>query len=101
MDAPKPMNPRVLLALAVITVLAFALRWPAVHRLLPQTPEPDAFLVLHAQQMSGDPALPNGWEFAERYPTLLTRVFAAIPRHRQQHRGIFQDMKHRLALSMP
>jgi hypothetical protein len=80
MDAPKPSSSRVLAALTVITLLAFALRWPAVHRMLPQTPEPDAFLVMHAQEMDGDPALPTGLEFSERYPTLLTRMLAAIPR---------------------
>jgi hypothetical protein len=80
MDASKPMNPRVPALPAAITLVAFALRWPAVHRMLPQTPEPDAFLVLHAQQLDGDPALPTGWEFSERYPTLLTRILAAIPR---------------------
>jgi hypothetical protein len=36
MDASKPMNPRVLAALAVVTLLAFALRRPAVLRRLRQ-----------------------------------------------------------------
>ena len=80
MSPSQPARPRLILALALITLLAFALRWPAVHRMLPHNPEPDAFLVMHAQQMDGDPALPLGWEFSERYPTLLTRIFAAIPR---------------------
>jgi hypothetical protein len=78
MDAPKRTN--VLAALVAITLLALAVRLPAVQRLLPQAPEPDAFLVLHAQQLDGDPALPPYWEFAERYPTLLTRVLQALPR---------------------
>ncbi len=65
--------------LVAITLLALGLRWPAVHRLLPHRPEPDAFLVLHAQLLRHDPALPQHLDFAERYPTLLTRVLAALP----------------------
>ena len=68
--------------LVAITLLALALRWPAVHRLLPHLPEPDAFLVLHAQSLRHDPALPQHIDFAERYPTLLTRVLAAFPEAR-------------------
>ncbi len=79
MNVSKPTSPRIIGALVLITLVAFALRWPAVHRMLPHNPEPDAFLVLHAQQLDGDPALPIGWEFSERYPTLLTRIFASIP----------------------
>jgi len=64
--------------LAVLVAVAVALRVPALTRELPHRPEPDAFLVMHAQERVGDPALVRHQEFAQRYPTLITRVLEAF-----------------------
>jgi hypothetical protein len=79
MDHAVPRRKLALVVLAVVVALAFGLRWPIAHRLLPQLPEPDAFQVLHVQDWRGDPALPTNWEYAQRYPKLLTYAFAAVP----------------------
>lgn len=80
MDTPRRPRPsrNVLVLLAVLSVVAFALRWPATMRELPHLPEPDAFLVMHAQERVGDPAIVKHQEFAQRYPTLVTRIFQAF-----------------------
>lgn len=64
--------------LALIVAFAALVRWPATTRELPHLPEPDAFLVMHAQKLAGDPALVRHQQFDERYPTLLTRLFEIV-----------------------
>ncbi|MBL8857466.1 MAG: glycosyltransferase family 39 protein [Planctomycetes bacterium] len=77
---------RTLALLVLIVTVAFALRWAPAQRMLPQLPEPDAFQVLHAQEWKNDPALVRHWEYAQRYPQLLTRILSVFPvREPQAH----------------
>lgn len=78
-DAPQRIGRTALVPLACVFALALALRVPALHRLLPQWPEPDPFLVLKMQELRQDPALRMHLDFAERYPTLLPRAVAPWP----------------------
>ncbi len=70
---------RVWFGLAALVLLAFVLRLPATTRLLPHTPEPDAYIVQLAQDYRGDPALIQHVDYAERYPVLLARVLSLLP----------------------
>lgn len=70
---------RAWIGLALLVVAAAALRWPATTRLLPHSPEPDAYYVQLAQSYREDPALIQHVEFAERYPVLLARVLSFLP----------------------
>ncbi len=80
--APPPLarsTSRVGIGLALLVLTAFLARTAAVPRLLPHSPEPDTFVVQLAQDMRHDPALVQGVDYAERYPTLLARLIAAVP----------------------
>jgi len=70
---------RVGIGLALLVLAAFLARATAVPRLLPHSPEPDTFVVQLAQDLRRDPALVQGVDYAERYPTLLARLIAAAP----------------------
>ncbi|MBL8860594.1 MAG: glycosyltransferase family 39 protein [Planctomycetes bacterium] len=70
---------RAALGLALLVLLALVLRWPAVSRLLPHAPEPDAYFVQLAQDWRGDPARIQHVDYAERYPVLLARLLCVLP----------------------
>jgi len=78
-DGSGALARRAWIGLAALVLLAAALRWPATARLLPHTPEPDAYVVNLAQDYRGDPALVQHVDYAERYPVLLARLLAALP----------------------
>lgn len=69
--------PRAALALCLLTVVALTLRWWALDYLLPHHPEPDAQLVLQAQEFrSGEREL----DFVRStYPHLLSRLITLLP----------------------
>jgi hypothetical protein len=59
--------------------LALALRFTGLDRELPHRIEPDGFIAYHLQLLRGDPALVHGVRFADRYPSLLAKVFSLLP----------------------
>jgi hypothetical protein len=70
---------RACLGIAILLLIALALRLPASTRLLPHTPEPDAYFVQLAQHYRDDPALVLHVDYAERYPILLAVVLSKLP----------------------
>lgn len=78
-EEPQRIGRRTLVLLSCLIALALALRVPTLHRLLPQWPEPDPFLVLKMQELREDPALRLHLDYSERYPTLLPRAVAPWP----------------------
>jgi len=68
------------LAIAAVCVLALCLRLTGIDRELPQWHEPDPFSVSQMQQLQRDPAASWDSGFEERYPQLLSRTLALIPR---------------------
>lgn len=79
MDRTARKQRMALVLLALVVAVALLVRWPVANRMLPELPEPDAFQVLHVQEWNHDPALVKHWEYAQRYPKLLTYVLAALP----------------------
>lgn len=78
-NAESSSTRRVWIGLAALVLLAFLQSLPATTRLLPHTPEPDAYIVQLAQDYRGDPALIQHVDYAERYPVLLARVLSVLP----------------------
>lgn len=68
------------IVLALLVALATGLRFHGIDRLLPHRFEPDAFVVYMAEDLRDEPGRVRTQEFAERYPTLLARTAALVPK---------------------
>jgi len=75
----EPSSRRAWIGIAAIVLVALGLRWLPSTRLLPHTPEPDAYVVQLAQDYRADPALVQHTDYAERYPVLLARLLSLLP----------------------
>lgn len=68
------------LVLALVLAFAAGLRFRGIDRLLPHRFEPDAFVVYMAEDLRDEPGRVRTQEFAQRYPTLLARTAALVPK---------------------
>lgn len=80
MTAAVRTRPVHLVLLALLVALAAGLRFHGIDRLLPHRFEPDAFVVYMAEDLRDEPGRVRTQEFAERYPTLLARTAALVPK---------------------